>query len=148
MSANTPVDGVARECDILCRWVVGEPADPDVIRRYVEAHRHLGSRLDAVDTPVAFARRSVFAAGLADAWTRVFRPTSLLRRKLTLLVAVLECRPETAAAFEAGDRRQSLLAVVALAAPRGLGFVLRLALATLVIGPLALVAGRRADPSP
>lgn len=137
MSGGSPSPGeLAGECDALHRWILGRPADPDVVDRYVEAHRRLGPRVEGSDAAVALARRGPFAAGLADAWTRVFRPTSLLRRKATLLVAILECRPATAGAFEAPGRGVSKARVAASAAARGAAFLGRLALGA------ALLAGR------
>lgn len=144
--AGTP-DGpdaaaLADECDALHRSILGGPAAPDVVDRYLDAHRRLGPRIDGVDPAVSLARRGAFAAGLADAWTRVFRPTSLLRRKATLLVAILECRPETAEAFEAPPGGRSRVFVAGAAALRGVGFAGRLAAGALLLAPRSWPEGR------
>jgi hypothetical protein len=88
-------DIVARECIVLTAYLIGRSADrhATVVSRYVAAHRipKLGLEGDGRnDALVALARRSPGAARLADAYARIFEPTGVLRRKLVLLLAILE----------------------------------------------------------
>lgn len=133
---------LVRECTVLHRWVLGDPPAAEVVERYVDAHRRLGPRVDGVDPAVELARRGAHAVGPADAWTRIFRPTSLLRRKATLLVAILECRPETAEAFEAPRTARSPVAIAVVAAARGVAFLGRLALGAALLAPRSWPAER------
>jgi len=90
-----------RECDVFCRSLVGSPAPPAVVEAYRRAHE--SGRLATTATLTArdralllLARSGPRAARLADSFAALFARQSELRRKLVLLVAILECRPETA----------------------------------------------------
>ncbi len=82
---------------------------------------------------VRIAARGPFMTGLADAWARFFAPAGDLRRRLTLLLAILESTSPGEAAFEppAGGRVRAIVGVLGAAA----GFAVRLLLAFLVIAP-------------
>ena len=82
-----------RECRVFTRHLIGSDPGDYVTARYVDAHRvrpgfapH--SRLDLF--LCSFAGASPVTARLADAWAAVFAPGSTLRRKLVLLLAMLE----------------------------------------------------------
>jgi hypothetical protein len=87
---------LARECQVFTALLAGRPADDYVFAKYTEAHQNCpalsdGQRFDGF--LIAFARRNGFFARLADAHARIFAPRSLLRRKLVLLLAILETCP-------------------------------------------------------
>lgn len=85
---------------MLGRYLSGVEPSAYVVAKYTEAHRldlpqlRPGSRFD--ELLVAFARGGTFRAYMADAHARGFRPASLLRRKLVLLLAILECSAQGA----------------------------------------------------
>ena len=99
MQAANPSDlEIEHEARVLGRYLSGAEPSAYVLAKYAQAHR-LGlpqlepeSRFD--ELLVAFARGGTFRAYVADAHARGFRPASLLRRKLVLLLAILECSPE------------------------------------------------------
>ena len=134
---------LARECDVLCRFLVGAPATPYVTAAYERAHRispPLAEPPHGFDrVHVAIAGRGVLAARLADSYARVLRPAGALRRKLVLLVAILESCSPSYRAFERPDRR-SAVGTVLLIVRLATGFVAATVLAVLLFAPLHMAA--------
>jgi NADH dehydrogenase len=133
------------ECTVLCRHLAGLDASPYVRAKYVEAHgegRHgpLRSSDDEDDVLVQFARRGPFAARLADAWAAAFDREGPLRRKLVLLVAILESGRES----ESLDRPDpgGLASFGRASAWRLLAFAAAVAVAAVVVAPRWFVLGR------
>lgn len=94
---------LARECDCFCRHLIGQAPDTYVTSRYREAHRvhpDLAAR-DRFDRAlVRIARLHPRVTAMADGWARLFAPRAALRRKLVLLVAILEVSTPFDRAFE------------------------------------------------
>jgi hypothetical protein len=88
----------------------------------------------------AFVRSGRPGAALADAYSRIFAPAGELRRKLVLLLSILESVSPSDQALEP-QRGGPLITLVGLALA-GLAFSLRLALSSLLIGPIHLLALR------
>ncbi len=90
----SPLD---RECRVFCRYLIGRPPGLETSATYARYHAALGQRLtgDGFDRLlVTVARLSPVLAQPADAYARFFRPRGLLRKKLVLLLAILEsCYP-------------------------------------------------------
>jgi hypothetical protein len=86
-----------RECRVFTRHLIGTAPGEYVAERYLDAHRVRTdftprSRFDRF--LCSFAAVTPLAARLADAWCAMFAPGSVLRRKLVLLLAMLEsCAP-------------------------------------------------------
>jgi len=84
-----------RECRTFTRYLVRLDPSPYVVAKYCEAHsassRFSGSRFD--ERLTALARWHPLTAFLADAYATVFAPRGLLRKKLILVLAVLEVSP-------------------------------------------------------
>jgi len=85
-----------RECAAWCRYLVDQEPSAALLARYADAHAQRIVATPACDSGfdralVGFARRGSFCARLADAHARLFRPAGLLRRKLVLTLALLEC---------------------------------------------------------
>ena len=137
-------DALERECRIFCRLLAGREPTDYVRTKYRAAHaagvvEPTGGASSFERGVVALARRSTLLARALDARARILAPASLLRRKLVLLLAILECAPETEADVDSvthASRAGLFLHLVAL----GLGFALLFA-AGFVVAPLAFVAG-------
>ena len=90
-----------RECSVFSIYLIGEPPSEYVKRKYREAHQ-TGLLLDAAAQPaedflVRVASIGPWSAKIIDAYTRIFRPFSTVRKKLVLLLAILEsCAPSHA----------------------------------------------------
>jgi hypothetical protein len=81
------------ECRVFTMHLLGCLPDPYVIRKYVDAHKVSpafsgGNRFDDLLVRVAAERPAL--TKLADSYARIFTPTGLLRKKLVLLLAILE----------------------------------------------------------
>ena len=103
---------------MLARSLVGRDPSPYVLERYAEFHERFGARETARmrrfdHALVAIARTHPLLTRVCDAYAVRFRRGTALRRKLVLLLALLECAPTT---FELIDRPGR--GGVALAYPR------------------------------
>jgi hypothetical protein len=96
------VDPLAQECARIVRYLVGAEPGPELVERYRRAHEELfrdppsgedQALLDAV-------RRHVWCLPFLDAATGLAAADSRLRRKILLVVALLETDPALAARFE------------------------------------------------
>ncbi len=94
------------ECSAFCAYLVGREASEYIRQRYCEAHR----RTDLVrQNPsnsfdrfiIRFGQRGILCTRMADVYTRWFYRRSVLRSKLLLLMAILECSRSTYSLFEA-----------------------------------------------
>src|SRR5947209_5491873 len=95
------MDRLARECTTFCRHLLGRRPSAYVLAKYQEFHRLPAARAvrpaRAVDRALLAAARLHPAAALpADAFARIFRPGCALRKKLVLLLAILESSPQFA----------------------------------------------------
>jgi hypothetical protein len=91
-------EALGRECERFTAYLVGEAASERVLDAYTRAHAagvvDPSGGVTAFDRAlVRFAGHGSFCARAADAHGRVFAPGGLLRRKLVLLVAILETDP-------------------------------------------------------
>jgi hypothetical protein len=88
-----------RECEVFCGYLIGHKPREYVLSKYREFHdlpsaagQLRGGAFDR--TLLTVARRHPAAARLADAYARVALPAGPLRKKLVLLLAILEsCAP-------------------------------------------------------
>jgi hypothetical protein len=97
-------DVLALECDVFCRYLLGRRPGSDVAAAYHRAHA-VGSvqRIEPTVLDRALldiARVGPALAHAADAFASVARRPSLLRRKLVLLVAILESHGSSAAVLD------------------------------------------------
>ncbi|HLH42018.1 MAG TPA: hypothetical protein VKV74_03450 [Bryobacteraceae bacterium] len=104
------MDRLERECITYAAYLSGTPPTPYLVEKYLDFHQKLGetarprekARTDAFDSfLVEVAARGALWTRLADSYARIFRPNSLLRKKLILVLALLECSPPS---FERLDR--------------------------------------------
>jgi len=141
-AADVDEGSLAAEADAFCRYLTGHAAPRYVRLKYVEAHvvgasPDRGASFD--DVLVALARRGSTRARLADAYAAVFSRAGTLRRKLILLVAILESTGETANVVDSPDAGSGFRFVVE-AFVRGLSFPALVLLAVLWLGPRHLGA--------
>lgn len=144
----TPFDAplLGDECRALCQHLIGAPPSDAMLAGYLEHHRRfpVGPFTRFENELIAFARRSAFASALADAYSVRFLPNGLLRRKLVLLLALLETDPELFPSVDAPDAGGGAIALMRLMG-RGATEVGLTALAVLWLGPRHLLSGRGGD---
>jgi hypothetical protein len=137
---------VARECAVLTRYLTGREPDAALVAAY---ERGLGSpgfgagrRGGAFDRMlVRLGTRNTVLTRACDGFARFFHPGALLRRKLVLLLALLETRGDAGAVLDSpsvGSRAGFVLGL----AGRGAVFAILLLAATVVLLPARLVLGR------
>lgn len=147
---HTPIEDAPldEECRVFCRYLLGEAPTPYVLSKYRAAHE--AHRLEDTASPFDFllirvARRSPWWARLADTYAALCYNDGVLRKKLVLLLAILESSPPTNASIDAGasftkGRYYALLVA------KGAGFALRLLLAVVVFLPRHLVLKNKPTP--
>ena len=127
-----------RECSVFSIYLVGEPPSEYVKKKYREAHQ-TGLFLDAAAHPaedflVRVASIGSWSVKIIDVYTRIFRPVSRVRKKLVLLLAILESCAPSHARLDSVDSG-AILVLLARLVNRCLIFVLILALGILLILP-------------
>ena len=89
---------------MFTRYLVGRDPDDYVQRCYRDGHGRIRSGGDALDAALLrSATGGPVRAQVADAYARIFRPRGALRRKLILLLAILENTPPTHRTLTAGS---------------------------------------------
>ncbi len=134
----------ARECEIFCAYLTGVGPDSYVRQKYAEAHcvtadYRAEGRFEQF--LVRFAAGGAQRALVADTYASFFARGSALRRKLILLAAILESLPPERGFIETVSGANPALLFLRMIA-RGVLFLLRLLLATLLLGPIHLALGR------
>ena len=135
-------DRLARECSVFCRYLCGaEPSD------YVRAKYRAAHEVGAVEPAggatsfdralVAIARGGTWSTRAMDSYSRVFANGGLLRRKLVLVLALLETKSPTDSAVDA-PTSSSKFAFLASIAWLGLTFALTVAVTAIALLPVRL----------
>jgi hypothetical protein len=138
--------GLEQECRTFTRYLVRRDPTPYVIGKYAAAHTaspamaraegKASSRFDVRLT--AIARRHPVLAVMADAYARIFAPRGLLRKKLVLLLAIIETSPVLFREVDLVRTPPLPLQAAALGARFAL-FALALIAGTIIFLPLRIV---------
>ena len=132
---------LARECQVFCRYLAGLDATDDVVRAYQRAHDVSTLKLNAA-TPMDRALLQLASGGatmarIADSFAAPIAPGGALRKKLVLLLAILESRGASASRVDRavpGSRALWVIDAVFHAA----GWFIRFVAAALLLLPLRL----------
>jgi hypothetical protein len=129
-----------RECRVFTRYLTGQEPIEYVLRKYVEYHRAnllTGDRgFDRLLT--GFAAKGPFFARLADSYASRFRKRAALRRKLVLLLALLECSPQASRFLDLVDNGSRVRLFLRLGW-RGVIYASALLVSTAIFLPVHLV---------
>lgn len=131
-----------RECRTFAKAIADIDASAYVVGKYLDAHRVHATlaRPRGFDAAlVEWARSSPLVTRLADAYARHLMPRGTLRKKLVLLLAVLETSPGTHRSVELPASRSRVAAAASLALA-GLTGVVALAVGFVLFGTLRLVS--------
>jgi hypothetical protein len=139
----TPVETaiLQREFRIFTRYLTGGPLNSYVLEKYVDAHEKVSRYQVRHPFDRLLLRLSVIhpmATKLADAYARAFAPSCALRKKLVLLLAVLETSPSGHSFLDLHESR-TRTAVTLEAVRRSVSFLLGFLLATILLSPIHLV---------
>lgn len=123
-----------QECLKFTRYLTGLEADRGIVRHYIKANqkRQLTDeqQLNTTDrATLCLARRGSFFTRSADAYCALFHPGGALRRKLVLLMAILENSRTTYTQFDIVPSKHPLQTFLNLAF-QGISFALALATGT------------------
>jgi hypothetical protein len=98
------MDQLAHECRSYAVYLIGQWPDSYTVEKYRDFHARpdVPGESDPFDRfLVEFSSRGPSCARLADCYACRFRKASVLRKKLVLMLAILECSPKT---YEILDR--------------------------------------------
>ena len=108
---------LAGECDALCRYLADLDADDYVVGKYEAGHR--ADNLGLAAGSDAFDRLLLWVGLLhplttraVDGYAALLFKRALLRKKVTLLIAILETRPPFSSLFETVDDARPAALVV------------------------------------
>jgi hypothetical protein len=143
--SDIDTNALSRECAVFCRYLIGKKPGAYVLGKYADGHRvgrmARAARPDPFDAfLILLARVCPLAARLVDGYTLLFYRSSSVRRKLVLLLAILESCTPTYHYLDSVESDPGPLLVLRLLR-RILVFPLVLFLGTLVILPVHVAAG-------
>jgi hypothetical protein len=123
------------EVAVFARYLTGAAVTAYQIDKYIAAHRVrvIEPTTDFDGIVYRMSRAGGIGLSLADAYTGTMRRTAVVRIKLIVTLAILECSPPSFTTLDAPDRhaRSALVLQISKA-------VLLLTAAVVVIGPLHL----------
>ncbi len=101
------LDLIERECRVYCRYLIGKDPDQYILRKYREGYLKTGIE-GGGDSPfdnlvMSLARINPVFTCLADTYTRFFLQNSSFRKKLILLLAILESYGPTYSYIDSTD---------------------------------------------
>jgi hypothetical protein len=129
-----------RECQVFFHYLCDLRMDPYIVAKYCEAHRKVPAYTPSPGFDqllVRFAAMGSSFTRMADSYSRFFVPRSTLRKKLILLVAILESSSAGAAFLDIVDTESKLLFTGRLVL-QGMKFVTNLAMGTALLFPCYL----------
>ena len=141
--AKTDLTILNRECGVFCRYLIGQTPNDYVRKKYRDAHRGRPFVSGDCFGPwdgflVSIATIGPWSTRIVDVYSRVFRGSSLIRKKLVLLLAILEsCEPSHRYLDSVDSNKIPLLAL--RLASGCLTFVMMLVIVIVAILPLQLV---------
>ncbi len=144
MNRTDRIRRLERECRLFCEYLLAcEPSDYS-IGKYRKAHEvhpdFVNDSLRPFDRAlVRLGSLTPATARVVDRYSRLFAPRSVFRKKLILLLAILENSPGTLERLET-PTTSSALTVYLMIGARCMGFVVELVLAAAVLLPLQLVS--------
>ena len=138
-----------QECRIFTRHLIGVDPDDVVVHNY----RAAVATLPALNTGgpwdrslLALARRGIIGVRCADSFAAWFARTSVLRKRLVMLLAILETRAPFSDRIDEASGGSAPAAIVRVALRAGWS-LLHLVAGALILVPMRLVSGGRREPA-
>ncbi len=137
------IDTISEECHVFVRYLIGQEPSNYILRKYIEAHtiRHISS---GIDEPVFdkfllyVARRHPCLTRMIDTYTCIFLRKSLIRKKLVLLLAILETCSQTHSYFDCPYASNKIILCLKMM-QNGIFFMVRMVVSILIFSPLYLM---------
>jgi hypothetical protein len=105
------ISDLQQQCEVFCRYLIGQKPDKYVQKKYAEWHLNMDFRaMDRFDNfLVKWATKGSLFCKCCDSYSRFFRSSSLLRKKLIYLLAILETSPQFYSFLDRADERNRWL---------------------------------------
>lgn len=147
---NVLQDSLNEECTIFCRYLINQTPNSYVLKKYKEGHEAtpaLNIGADDFDgLLIKIAKIRPFFTKLVDTFTAVFSKYSLFRKKMVLLIAILEsCNPMHQYLDSADMSIRPVLLIKMIY--KGLLFIFTLLLSIIIILPLRIMTSTHAKKS-
>ena len=131
-----------RECQVYSKYLIQQVPGKYVVDKYHDAHkksrdlrRPPKNKFDEV--LIKLSSKTPFMTKIVDSYAALFFKNSLFRKKVIVLMAILENSPLSYLAFEAPDSKSPFLIALSLGL-RGIYFVFTLAFSLLLFIPLRI----------
>jgi hypothetical protein len=140
VSGTASALALERECLIFARYLTGQAPSRYIVEKYLDFHQKIGVRGDSTRFDrflVSTAVRGPYWTRLADSYGTVFRRNSVLRERLVVVLALLECAPpafETLDGVPSGGLAGAGLRLVL----GGMNYALALLIGSLLFSPVRL----------
>jgi nucleoside-diphosphate-sugar epimerase len=133
-----------RECEVFTRYLIGRSPDEYILRKYTEANR--ARDLSVTSANDRFGKRLLRVASmspiltkLADSFSAVFAKRSLLRKKLVLLIAILESSRAAGELVGPIEGKGTVRTWISLFG-NGIGFLAAFLFSLLLFAPLTILS--------
>jgi hypothetical protein len=130
------------ECRTFCMYLSGRMPERYILKKYREGHKIeqlRDEKCSAFDRVLlGLARRRVFFTRLVDCYTRRFYQTALVRKKLILLLSMLECTAPYFTSFETVSSSSRFLIIISFFKETIL-FSIFFLLSVLIFAPIQLM---------
>ena len=143
--------GLNEECIIFCRYLINQAPNSYVLKKYQEGHK-AGPALNEVSADqfdgllIRIAKMNPFFTKLVDTFTSIFCRFSLFRKKLVLLLAILESCNPTHQHLDSADMSIRPVLLIKMIY-KGLLFIFTLLLSIIIILPLRIMPSTHAKQS-
>jgi nucleoside-diphosphate-sugar epimerase len=133
-----------KECSILTDYLIRREPDTYVQEKYIQAHKVTGFGGDTGlfdSLLIKAANSNAFILKLADSYTSIFYKNAILRKKLLLVLAILECCDSTYRDIDRG-KEGPVSIMLAQLAQKAFFFFFTLIAGLVFFFPLKLVTAR------
>ena len=140
------VEILQAECQAFTRYLIDVDPDVYINSRYAAAleqrRRELAARSRFDRLLLSLGRKHPILTRAVDVYSRFFAPASALRRRLIMLLAIIECNAPTAARLEQPDHAGMAGFIIGMTW-RSVLLAVMLLLTTLTLLPVQLLFGRQ-----
>lgn len=140
---------VVKECRVLTRYLVNREPGNYIIEKYYQCHEKINlapaDKHDAILLKLAGKRP--FFTRMTDAYSRFFRPRSVVRKKLSYLMAILEVTPPYFRYYDSADG-SGFIGFVIKAGLKAAGLAFHLLISVPFLLPLQIIFKKGPAPTP
>lgn len=131
-----------KECEILGRYLVNSDVNAYTKEKYIQGHKKLciGTANGFIDRLLMKrATKGLFWVGIADVYSSIICRNALIRKKILLMIAILECQQPSYQILDTVEKKHRYWLYLELV-KRALVFSANLILSIILIGPFHAVS--------